>query len=293
MNEQYVGIQTVHVIIIILNLFVSLAKIVCGWLIQSMVMVADGFHSLADGLNNVMGMVGAYIAFRPQDEKHPYGHRKFETLITLAIGAVLLFLCVNVVRGAYLRFLHPVSPEANLTSFLVMLGTLMINIWVAAYESRKGKELKSDFLIADANHTLSDVYVSLSVLGTLVAVKLGFFWVDALTAVFIAALIAKAAGEILVLAVNVLCDAAVLDPKAIALAVNGVDGVRHCHEIRTRGRRDDIHVDLHVVVDPDMDIETAHQLSHLIDRLLKDTFPGVTDVQVHVEPCTDMAGSET
>jgi cation diffusion facilitator family transporter len=281
---RYKKIQFVQLIIIILNLAVSISKIIIGYIIRSVSMTADGLHSMADGLNNVVGMIGIYFAFQPIDEKHPYGHRKFETMTTLFIAVLLILTAYSVLKGAYDRIIDPVAPTVNTLSFLVMIFTIIINIFVNRFEKKQGKILKSEFLLSDAKHTLSDVFVSISVMGTLLATKFGYLWVDIVVSIFIAILILRAALDIIKSSANVLCDAVALDPEDIFDFVCEFDDVYSCHKIRSRGLTDDIHLDLHVVAKEGLSLDAAHLLIHNIDNALKKKFPGVTDVNVHVDP---------
>ena len=282
--EKYKQIQKVQLIVIFLNLATSVSKLVMGKIINSVSMTADGFHSLGDGLNNVVGMIGVYFAFQPKDRKHPYGHRKFETMTTLFIAGLLITTSIKVLVDAYYRIINPTAPNANMISFVVMIFTIFINIIITTYEKRKGLLLKSDFLVSDATHTLSDVLVSISVLATLIATKIGFPWVDIVVSIFIALLIIKAAIDILRSGADVLCDAIVLEPDEVEKIVCELKEVHSCHKIRSRGVSDDIHLDLHVVVNSNMALERAHKLAHEIDELLKMKIPGVSDVNVHVDP---------
>lgn len=282
--KRYKKIQQVQLIVIILNIFTSISKLIIGIIINSVSMTADGLHSMADGLNNVVGMIGVYFAFQPIDEKHPYGHRKFETMTTLFIGGLLIFTSISLLKGAYMRIINPVVPTVTPISFVVMLFSIVINICVTTFEKKKGIALQSDFLISDATHTLTDVFVSISVMGTLFAIKLGYPFVDILVSVIIAIIIAKAAFDIINNGANVLCDAMVLDPDDISSVVCELKQIHSSHKIRSRGCVDDIHLDLHVIARYNMTLENSHKLIHDIDNLLKSRFPGVTDVNVHVDP---------
>ena len=257
---------------------------IVGYTIKSISMTADGLHSMTDGLNNVVGMVGIYFAFQPIDKKHPYGHRKFETMTTLFIAAFLIITAYSVLKGVYNRINNPIAPSVNTLSFLVMILTILINIFVTVFERKRGRELKSEFLIADSQHTLSDVFVSISVMGTLLATKLGYLLVDIVVSAFIAFIILKAALEIIKTSANILCDAVALDPEDISDFVCEFDDVYSCHKIRSRGLSDDIHLDLHVVAKEGLSLDAAHMLIHNIDNALRQRFPGVTDVNVHVDP---------
>jgi cation diffusion facilitator family transporter len=183
-----------------------------------------------------------------------------------------------------MRFRNPIVPSVNLGSFLVMLFTTVINFLVMHYEKKKGISLNSDFLVADSMHTRSDIFASASVIFAFIAIKLGFPIVDVIVAIIIAFLIGKSAIDILRSSSQVLCDRAAMDTKIIRGIVLGIDGVLSCHKIRTRGRKDDIYVDLHVQVKPDMHVDRAHQISSKIEEEIKKQVCGVTDVVVHIEP---------
>lgn len=280
-------VQRILWVILFFNLAVALAKVVVGYLTRSLSMTADGYHSMSDGLSNVIGLIGVWIASQPADENHPYGHKKFETYTTVGIAALLLFVCFQVLAGVVARIQNPAPPVVSTLSFAVMLITLTINIGVYSYELWQGRRLQSDFLISDAYHTRSDILVSLSVIGGLIGVRLGWLWLDWALGIVIAVLIARSAWEIIRDSAQVLCDAAVLDPAVVVPLVNTLPEVREVHMVRSRGRSDSVYIDLHVHVRPEMTVAEAHELSHEIEERLKGRLPGVVDVLVHVEPLGD------
>lgn len=271
-------------LILLLNWFVAAAKLVVGYTIKSTSMVADGYHSFADGASNIVGLFGMRIASQPVDADHPYGHKKYETFTSLVIALLLFVLCFHIVHDSLERLLTKRIPEVNFFSFAVLLVTLAINVLVMRYEHRKGKRIGSDVLVSDSLHTRADILTTLSVLAAFIGVKLGFPILDSLAALLIVVFIGKAAVGILRESSGTLCDSAALDSRAVEDVVLRMEGVRKCHRIRTRGRRDDIHVDLHVLVDDKMPLVKAHDMSSRIEAAIKDNLEGVTDVVVHMEP---------
>jgi cation diffusion facilitator family transporter len=134
-------------------------------------------------------------------------------------------------------------------------------------------------------HTKADILTSASVIVSLIAVKMGFPIIDAVTTLLIAVFIAHAAYEIISDGCRTLCDETVIkDTGAIEKVVLSVKCVKKCHKIRSRGRKDDVNLDLHVHLDPGLPLERAHQISHEIERVIKAHFAEVSDVIVHVEP---------
>ncbi|MBI4708497.1 MAG: cation transporter [Candidatus Omnitrophica bacterium] len=284
-QEHYSKIRKVLLLILALNWLVAFAKIIYGLITHCSSMTADGFHSLSDGASNIIGIIGIHFACQPVDQDHPYGHKKYETFFSLGIAFMLFLLAFNLAKGGINRLFHPITPRIDAQSFLIMLITMLTNLWVMRYEHKKGKLLKSDILISDAMHTKADIFTSFSVIVTLVVVKLGYPILDPIATIFISIFIAHAGIDIIKESQAVLCDtAAILDCKKIENVVLEIKGVRACHKIRTRGRPDDIHVDLHVQVHPDMHVDNAHKISYAIEDTLKKVIPDITDVVVHIEP---------
>jgi cation diffusion facilitator family transporter len=279
-----VGVQRVLWLTLALNLLVSAGKVAVGLLSGSLAMVADGYHSLVDGSNNVIGLIVAAYAFAPPDRGHPYGHRKFETAAAAVIGVALLVLAYHVLEGALGRIASPSVPEIGLLNWLVMFGTMAVNLFVSWYEDREGRRLGSAFLIADATHTRADLFVSLGVVGSFAAARAGLAWADPLVAVVIAAVIAVQAVRIFVSAFHVLTDRAPLAPEPIETLALAVVGVKQVRDVRTRGRGDAIYVDLTVHLDGSMTLSEAHDVADRIEDKLKAAHPEIVDVVVHPEP---------
>jgi len=278
------GVRRVLFITLLLNLAVSGAKILVGTLTGSLAMVADGYHSLVDGSNNVIGLVVAAFAYAPPDSGHHYGHRKFETAATLFIGGALLVLAGQVGWDTLTRAGHKAPPAIGLLNWAVMIGTLMVNFFVSNYESREGRRLGSSYLVADAAHTRSDILVSLGVIVSFALGLLGLRQADAVVAVAIAGVIAWQALRILVGALHVLTDRAVLAPETIARCLASLPDVTSVHDIRTRGARDAVYVDLIAHVDGELSLRAAHEVADRIEEALKSTYPEIVDVVVHLEP---------
>lgn len=272
-------------IILFLNLGVAVMKIMAGSLIKSMSMTADGFHSLTDGTSNIVGLIGVHFAAQPEDDDHPYGHKKFETIAGLFIAGMLFFISMNVIVGALSRLIQPIEPTVSLESLLVLLITLVINIFVSRYEKQQGEKYHSDILLADAMHTRSDIFISLGVLVTLIGVKLGLpAIIDSIASLVVSVFILRAAYQIFQDTTGILTDKAVIDETKLKEIALRFPQVKDVHKIRSRGRLDDIHIDLHVMIKPEMSIEEAHQLAHDLEaEAKKELYPSIQMI-VHLEP---------
>lgn len=286
MNEKnsYVYVKNVLIQILILNLLVAISKIIYGLLTNTASMSADGYHSLSDATSNIIGLIAIYVSSKPADKNHPYGHQKFETLATILISTSLFFIAYEILMSAYKRFIYPIHPKVDIFSFIIMIITLIINFFISRYEFKKGIELKSNILTSDSMHTKSDIYVSISVLISLIAIKLNFIIIDTIVAGIISILIIKAGFEILIPCINVLCDGAMIDSDSIYNFVMSFPQVIYCHKIRTHGKETHIMVDLHIGVPNSFTLEESHNLSHCIENMIVKQFEGVKEVIVHVEP---------
>ncbi|MCX5633291.1 MAG: cation diffusion facilitator family transporter [Phycisphaerae bacterium] len=283
--SHYKEIRRVLYVIWVLNWAVAFAKVLVGVISKSAGMTADGFHSFSDGTSNIVGLVGIALAFRPKDTEHPYGHKKFETFFSLGIAFLLGIVCFELLQEGIKRLRKPVLPEITILSFAVMAVTLLVNILVMTYERRKGEMLQSDILVSDSMHTRADILTSISVIISFIAIKLGFPILDAVVTLIIALFIAYAAYGIIKDSSRVLCDNIVItDVKRIEDIVLKINGVKSCHKIRTRGRPDDINLDLHVQMTPDIHLSDAHKISYEIERELRENIPEISDIVVHMEP---------
>ena len=277
-------VRKVLIFTLVLNCCVAAAKILYGYLTSSVAMMSDGFHSFFDGMSNIVGLIGTWIAYHPPDENHPYGHRKYETLFTIIIAAMIFVTCFAILKRVYLFFIDGYKTTVTWASFVVMLITMGVNIFVTLYESKKGRKLGSSFLIADAKHTKSDIFASAAVIISLFFAKMGYYLADPIVGIVITFFIARIGYEILKEASDTLVDTVCLDTAAIKFVVNSIEGVKGCHDIRTRGASNCTYLDLHALVRSDLPIEKAHEIADKIENEIKKEFPSVVDIVVHIEP---------
>lgn len=281
---RYKDIQRVLTTVLILNFAVALAKLGWGLWSHSLGMQADGFHSLFDGVSNIIGLIGIALAVQPADRFHPYGHKKFETLASAGIAVMLIGTCAYVGWRGIQALTDSPAPRVTEVSYGIMMITMAINAGVTTWEQRKGRAWHSDVLIADSYHTASDLLTSSSVLLGLVAVRLGYPLADPIIALIIAGVIAWTAFSIMREVTHSLMDRSRLDPEDVRAVTSKIPGVVESHNIRTRGLANHIFVDLSIHVRQGLPIEQAHAIAHEVEGALKKEFPGVDDVVVHLEP---------
>lgn len=267
-----------------LNLLVSVAKLICGSATNLLSMTADGFHSLLDASSNIIGIIALSVAMKPADDGHPYGHRKFEALASIGIALLLFYAGFHIVGTAIDRCMFGGElPKVYPISYLVMITTILINFAVSRYEKLKSKDLGSQILYADSEHTLADIYVSFTVLAAVISVTFELYWLDIAASVFVVAMIVRAAVTIVSRNLGSLVDAAVVDSKAVEHLVLTVPGVLACHAIRSRGTADHMFIDLHIEVSPQLSVAEGHAIASAVEKVLSEGIAGVAEVTVHVE----------
>jgi cation diffusion facilitator family transporter len=283
-DDRYTRVVAVLYRVLFLNLGVAVIKIALGYATGAVSILSDGFHSLTDSASNVVALVGVSIARRPPDDNHPYGHRKYETMASLGILVFLALVLVQVLTAAYDRFMHGGTPRVFPEGIGVMAATLITNLFVVSYELRAAKRLNSEVLRADAKHTRSDVLTSGAVLGALLGVWWGYPVLDPLAALLVAVFIGHAGWAILQEASRILADEIVIAEDDVRTVIGTVPEVLGCHQIRTRGAADYAFMDLHLWINGQTPLESAHATSHVVkDRLMK-RFPQLVDVVIHIEP---------
>ncbi|WP_195945772.1 cation diffusion facilitator family transporter [Paraclostridium bifermentans] len=285
LSDNYKKVKQVLWIILFANIGVAILKIAIGSIIKSASMTADGFHSISDGTSNIVGLIGVSIASKPKDKEHPYGHKKFEVISGLFIGAMLLFIGGKIIFEGILKFQNPVEPTITIGSLLVLILTLIINVFVCTYEYRIGKKLNSYILISDSLHTKSDIFVSIGVLLTLVGVRLGLpAIIDPIASLVVAGFILHASYEIFKSTIDVLVDKAIVDEEAIKEILKSFNEIKDVHNIRSRGSESDVHIDMHIMVEPNITVEKSHKLNHDIEESIRKNINKSAQVIIHIEP---------
>jgi cation diffusion facilitator family transporter len=284
--DNFRAIRRVLWITLGLNLVATIAKLIVGYWTGSLSLIADGFDSVFDSASNVIGLVGVYLAARPADEDHPYGHRKAETMTALIISSLLFITAWELMKSAMERLRDPalIQAEVNVWSFGALLVSIVVHLIVVWYELRAGRRLQSDVLVADALHTRADIFVSLSVAGGLIAVLLGYPVADPILALIVALFIVKIGVDIIRESSPTLMDQVAMPPDHAEQIATAVPGVLSCHRVRSRGHEGAVYADLHIQVDPAMSTDQAHAIAHQVQQRLRERFPGIQDVTIHVEP---------
>ncbi len=280
------AIQRVLLITLGLNLTVVALKATVGSLTGSLSLMADALHSVTDSANNVLGLATNRLANPIPDRDHPYGHHKFEAIGALGIAAFLGIACFEILTSAIERILTGGEPVTmGPTALWIMLLVLGINIGVAFYERRVGLALNSKILIADARHTMSDIWVTIVVMAGLIGIWQGIQWLDVALAFPVALLVFRSGWTVLRENLPWLVDEMAIAPEAIHAQVIQVPGVVNCHSIASRGLLGrQVFIDMHLVVQPTT-VEAAHAITEAVEARLEELYRPAR-ITIHIEPHT-------
>jgi cation diffusion facilitator family transporter len=290
--DHYLQVRRVLLQVLIANLVITFVKIGLGLATGALAVVADGFHSLVDSSSNLIGLAAVRLAARPADRRYPYGYRRYETVGALAIGGMMLAAAWEIGGAILNRFFSGGTPEITPLAVVLFAFTFPVNLVLVYLETRAGRQLNSEILLADAAHTRTDLYVSISVIVSLVGTWLGLSWLDLVIAALVVLLILRAAVQILREAAGWLTDTKIADPEAVEAIAQSVPGVLYAHRIRSRGAPDAGFVDLHVKVHPGMSTSQAHAIASEVENRLKAELPQIIDALVHIEPGPQQALSD-
>ena len=272
---------------LIVNLVLSATKLGAGLIGHSHAVVADAIHSLSDIVTDIALILGVRYWSAPADERHPHGHRRFETLVTVFIGLVVAAAAVGIGWDAVASFGRPSHPP----SFIALAAALLsigVKETLFHWTARVGKETGSPALVANAWHhrtdALSSVPVAIAVFIAMVDHRLAV--VDQIGALVVAIFVLHAAFRIIRPALEELVDAGA--PKAhrkeLERLALEVEGVRAAHALRTRYIGSELAVDVHVEVDADLSVADGFAIARQVKRGLIIDGPNVADVVVQIEP---------
>jgi len=263
------------------NLLVLLCKTTVGFSTGSMAILADAVHSLTDLTNNLVAWVVMHFSSLPADRKHPYGHRKFETLAVFILASILVVLAVELAVNTIRK--EETEVASGGIELAIMLGVLASNVVVTIWQHMWARRLDSDILRADATHTFADVLITSVVIAGWQLSAVGYAWADPICAIGVALLVIYLAYKLFKRAIPILLDEYAIDPQDLSRVIQKAPGVKGVSRIRSRWIGKSIAVDMIILVDPSISTEESHKIADEIESLIEKRF-GASDISIHVEP---------
>jgi len=294
--------ETVATLSVASNFLLVAAKLTVGAIIGSVAVISEAIHSAMDLLAAGIALFAVKKSHLPADEGHPFGHGKFESASGLVEAVLILIAAVWIIFEAVKKLFAGEPIEAPAWGVTVMFFSAAMNYFVSGRLFKVGREADSIALEADAWHLRTDVYTSLGVMFSLLAIWLGHFlwpevnlyWIDPAAAIVIALFILKAAYHLMRKALGDLMDVKL--PAGEEEWIRSVIAehrpeVNGFHRLRTRKAGNFRFIEFHIKVNPQMSVISSHQITRDLKKSIMDKFPHTT-INVHVEPCEGECSEE-
>ncbi|WP_456417688.1 cation diffusion facilitator family transporter [Thiolapillus sp.] len=272
------------------NVVLCVAKIAAGILGHSQALIVDGIHSLSDLLTDILVLVASHHASHGPDENHPYGHGRFETAATLALGAFLVLIAGGIMWDSAERLMHGGAAQApESIALYAALFSILANEALYWYTILVARNIKSELLRANAWHHRTDAISSIVVLAGVGGAMLGVLWLDLVAALIVGFMVAKIGWDLGWGAMRELVDESLEEEKVgqIRNLIADIPGVSSLHMLRTRRQGHEAMVDVHVQVTPWISVSEGHMISIAVEEQIKANIEEVSDVTVHIDPEDD------
>ncbi len=282
----------VSVISIIVNIMLSLFKLVAGIVANSGAMISDAVHSASDVISTIIVIIGVKLSRRASDKEHPYGHERMECVAAVVLAVILAGTGLAIGYSAVSKIIKGNYEDLAVPGILAMIAAIVsivskeIMYW---YTRNNAKKINSGALMADAWHHRSDALSSIGALIGIAGARLGYAILDPVASLVICIFILKAAYDIFKDAMDKMVDKSCSDEEETRIKemVLDVDGVLGIDLLQTRVFGNKIYVDLEIDADGDKTLRETHEIAETVHNIVETSFPDVKHIMVHVNPAED------
>lgn len=296
MHNREQEIRRVTVAGAIVNIFLTIFKIIAGVLGRSAAMVADGIHSLSDLLSDIVVMVFTHISSKGKDKNHSFGHGKFETMATLIVSVILAAVGAKLMADGVASIIGVMNgnsiPLPGSIALWAAIGSIIIKEILYHATIRTARRTNSPVVLANAWHHRSDALSSIGALtGIAGAMILGEKWtiLDPIASCCISIAIIVVAVKMSLPSLAELLETSLPEEieKDIISISNSVQGVENIHELKTRRNGISYIIDAHIVVDSHISVTEAHNIATEVENALREKYGNETQINIHIEPDQD------
>ena len=296
MHDRGKEIRRITVVGAIVNIILTIFKIIAGALGRSAAMVADGIHSLSDLLSDIVVLVFTHISSKGKDKNHSFGHGKFETMATLIVSVILVAVGAKLMADGVASIIGVMNgnsiPLPGSIALWAAIGSIIIKEILYHATIRTARRTNSPVVLANAWHHRSDALSSIGALaGIAGAMILGEKWtiLDPIASCCISIAIIVVAVKMSLPSLAELLETSLPEEieKDIISIANSVQGVENIHELKTRRNGISYIIDAHIVVDPHISVTEAHNIATDVENALKEKYGNETQINIHIEPDQD------
>ena len=295
-KEKKYYAQKVTILGSIADAILGFLKIFIGSIFHSHALIVDGIHSFTDVLSDIFVVFITRVSHEGPDHKHPYGHEKFETIGSAALGSLLIATGGALIYETIRELIGgEVQPTPGWPTYFAAGLSLVVKEGLYHYTHRAGVKLNSKLIMANAWHSRSDAFSSLVVLIGLLFSGFGYTWVDSLAALVVSFIIAKIGWRFVKESLVELAETSVekeLEGQ-IQACILEVEGVDSSHALRTRRMGHKVLVDVNIEVNSHLTASEGHEITSWVIKNLKDNVKEVEDVTVHLDVEDDRAENES
>jgi len=268
------------------NIVLAAVKIAVGLLAGSVALVADGIHSISDMATDIAVLLGVHFGSKQPDESHPYGHGRIETFAAVFIGLALAGVGAAMIYHAAAAIAAQRYVKPGLIVLFVAIASIIVKELLYKITKKVAIKSHSSALYANAWHHRSDAFSSIVVAIGFVSLRLGFRYGDQMAAIGVGLMIILVAVRVIADCLRELTESAVDQDtiEHIKDIVNANSSIRQWHKLRTRTVGREVFLDLHILVDPDLDVAAAHEIAESLESALHEQITRPVNITVHIEP---------
>ncbi len=279
----------VSVVSIIVNLLLSLLKLLAGIFAKSGAMISDAVHSASDVFSTFVVIAGVQLAKKKPDKEHPYGHERMECVASVILAVVLAATGIGIGIKGVEKIASPDTHEIAIPGVMALTAaviSVIVKELMFQYTKRAAKKINSGALMADAWHHRSDALSSIGSFAGILGARMGFPVLDPLASVIICVFILKAAVDIFRDAVDKMVDKSCPDEtvEEMKTVITSTPGVLGIDEMKTRLFGSKIYVEVEILMDASKTLVEAHDTAEEVHDAIEQHFPGVKHCMVHVNP---------
>ena len=290
-EKQKIAVKQIKAITntgIIVNIILFVIKVVVGFLSGSAALVADGIHSLTDMTTDLIVLLGVHFGLKEPDQKHPYGHGRIETFSAGLIALLLAFVGLGMIYYAAADISKGNVEKVGVSVLIVAIISIVVKEILSRLTRKVAVKLHSSSLYANAWHHRSDALSSIVVVLGFISLKMGFEYGDRIATIGIGFMIILVAVQIISDCLSELTEGAI-DKDTIGLIekiIKANTSIKQWHKLRTRQVGREVFLDLHILVDPGLNITVAHDIAENLENALNDKITRPVNITVHIEPDT-------
>lgn len=291
-EEQKIAMQVSSVSIIV-NVVLSLLKLLAGIIARSGAMISDAIHSASDVISTIVVIIGVQMSNKKSDHDHQYGHERLECVSSIILSGLLLATGIGIGISGIKNIMAGTSGKTliipGMLALIAAIVSLVVKEWMFWYTRAAAKKINSGALMADAWHHRSDALSSIGAFIGILGARLGYPVLDPIASVVICLFIVKAAIDIFKDAIDKMVDHSCDDETVnqMSYVINNIPGVDRIDLIQTRLFGSKIYVDIEIAVDGSLSLNKAHTIAETVHLSIENAFPNVKHCMVHVNPFSE------